>query len=61
MKLDIDQIKLDAFKSQAQISFFKPDGSLVTSCHSILQIDSQAPIYDQFVFLQSALNRVCMS
>lgn len=53
MKLDIDQIKLDAFGSQAQISFFKPDGTLVTSCHSILQIDPNTAIYDQFVFLMS--------
>lgn len=53
MKLDIDQIKLDAFGSQAQISFFKPDGTFVASCHSILQIDAKTSIYDQFVFLMS--------
>ncbi len=53
MKLDINQIKLDTFGSQVQITFFKPDGALIDSCHSILQIDPQKPIYDQFVFLQS--------
>ncbi len=53
MKLDIDQIKLETFGPQAQITFFKPDGTLVTTCHSILKIDSETPVYDQFVFLQS--------
>ncbi|GAB5524679.1 MAG: hypothetical protein Roseis2KO_25510 [Roseivirga sp.] len=53
MKLDIDQIKLETFGPQAQITFFKPDGTLVTTCHSILQIDPETPVYDQFVFLQS--------
>lgn len=53
MKLDINQIKLDTFGSQVQITFFKPDGALIDSCHSILQIDPEKPVYDQFVFLQS--------
>lgn len=53
MKLDINQIKLNAFKSEVQISFFKLDGALVDSCHSILKIDPQTPIYEQFVFVQS--------
>lgn len=53
MKLDINQIKLDTFGSQTQISFFRPDGTLLNSCHSILQIDPEIPVYDQFVFLQS--------
>lgn len=53
MKLDIDQIKLDTFGSQTQISFFRPDGTLINSCHSILQVDPEIPVYDQFVFLQS--------
>ncbi len=53
MKLDINQIKLDTFGAQVQITFFKPDGSLIDSCHSILQIDPEKPVYDQFVFLQS--------
>lgn len=53
MKLDIDQIKLGSFGSQVQITFFKQDGMLIDSCHSILQIDAARSVYDQFVFLQS--------
>ena len=53
MKLGIDQIKLNAFQSQVQISFFKPDGTLVDSCHSIIKINPGVPVYEQFVFVQS--------
>lgn len=53
MKLDLDQIKLNTFGSRVQITFFKKDGTLVKSCQSILGIDSETPVYDQFVFLQS--------
>jgi signal transduction histidine kinase/CheY-like chemotaxis protein len=53
MKLDLDQIKLNTFGSRVQITFFKRDGTLVKSCQSILRIDPEVSVYDQFVFLQS--------
>ena len=53
MKIDIDQIKLDSFRDQAQVSFFEPEGGLVDSCHSLVKIDDARSVYDQFAFLES--------
>lgn len=53
MKPDINQIKLDAVRNQVQITFFKPDGSLVASCHTLVRVKSDEPVYDQFAFLES--------
>lgn len=50
---DIDQIKLNAFKHQAQIAFFEPEGKLVSSCHTLVAIDPDRSVYDQFAFLES--------
>ena len=53
MKLDIDQIKLNSFRDQAQVTFFEPGGALVDSCHSLVIIDAEESLYEQFVFLES--------
>ncbi len=53
MKLDIDKIKLDSFRHQAQVTFFEPEGQLVDSCHSLVKVDSGHSVYEQFAFLDS--------
>jgi len=53
MKLDIDQIKLDAFRSQAQVTFFEPGGKVVQSCQTLVTVKEDTSIYEQFVFLES--------
>ena len=53
MTRNIDQIKLAAFGKHIQITFFKPDGTVVDSCQSVIPLDQGRSIYEQFAFLQS--------
>lgn len=53
MSARLDQIKLDLVRNSCQVTLFNLTGEVTESCETLLKIDNQKPIYDQFDFLKS--------
>lgn len=50
---NLDLIKLDLIASRCQVVIFNPEGSVLDSCNTLLEVHSETSVYDQFDFLKS--------
>jgi len=53
MSLDLEQIKLNQIEDKLQVTVFNLEGKVLASCNSVLNIDTEKSIFDQFLFLKS--------
>lgn len=53
MNKSIDQIKKEILHPSCQVVLFHPTGQLIDSCQTLLNIDQQKSLYQQFDFLES--------
>lgn len=53
MSARLDQIKLNLIRSTCQVTLFNLSGKITESCETLLKVDRQQSLYDQFDFLKS--------
>ncbi len=53
MAIDLDQIKLQQFSDKLQVTIFDLSGAVIESCNSVLDIEFDKSVFDQFFFLKS--------
>lgn len=53
MSFDLQQIKLSLISSKSQVTIFSPSGKVLDSCDTLLEVDRNSSIFDQFDFFKS--------
>lgn len=51
MKHDLNQMKLSELGPLCQVTLFEPDGQIIESCDTLITIQKEVSIYEQFNFL----------